>query len=460
MAGIGFTLRKIVGRSYMSYALQAAFTGVFIVAGPWILSIINLTIITASPDIEGGLENLYGPLVYGFAFFFLGNAPLHYLFTRVSADLVYIRQERQVMGALLVFLVPVGLLGLVIALGILRFADPSGSIFDPTFRLGFLLFALGLNGSWLVLIVVSLLRWYVRLLGAFLVSMAMSIGLIFLLGQQPSIGQLMLVYGISNFLLTLALVGLCLWEYPPKMVFDLENRIRETLTQFWRLILTGWFYAAGLWSEKILYWIAYGEPQGRTRVYLFAPYDFAVYLGNLTLIAGMVYFVIYAETNFSIYLRKFLSALDHRPYTDIQASMVRLKRTVFSEIRTITLVQGIMVAILLGVTAYLTRLFPQLVPSIWIMNLGIVFFQVVLICILNFLFYVNQFRKAFGCAVFFFLGTCTLTILELFFRSAYIPTLPLGTGAILGSAISVALGLVLLEKSFSHLDRLLYVHRN
>jgi uncharacterized membrane protein len=45
MAGIGFELRKVITKGGLGSFIKAAFSGVMIVAGPWLLSIVGITLI-------------------------------------------------------------------------------------------------------------------------------------------------------------------------------------------------------------------------------------------------------------------------------------------------------------------------------------------------------------------------------------------------------------------------------
>lgn len=453
MAGIGFTLRKIMGRSYMSFILQAAFTGVFIVAGPWLLSILNLSLLGALLPADSGVNpsTLFAPIVYGYAFFLITSSPLHYLFTRMAADFLYNKQERQVTRIMLWFLVPIELVGLVVSLGILYFADPTGTVLSLPFRLGYVLFGLGINALWLILIVVSLLRWHGRLLASFLFSMGISVAVLLVIGND--LPTIMLAFGASNVLLAVVLGILCLGAFAPARIAHLGTQVRTTLYESRFLIASGWLYGLTLWSEKILYWFTKGSRVGDLGLRLFETYDFAVYIANLSLIPGMVYFVIYAETSFASNLRRFLNALDHQTYAFIQREKVDLLDTVKVQIRLVALVQGAVMLVLALLTPFLSTALLNLNPQAWLMNLGIVLFQSLNVTLMNFLYYINQFRRVFRVTLTYLFMVLSLSLIEIALG------LPLGLGALLGAFGAFWLYAYQLKVAIASLDRIILTRK-
>lgn len=438
-----------MGRSYMSFILQAAFTGVFIVAGPWLLSILNLSVLGSLLASFEGIEpgNLFAPIVYGYAFFLLSSVPIHYLFTRMAADYLYMKQERQVTRIMLIFLVPLILLGVLVSLVILHLADPGATQLSLTFRVGYVLFGIGINILWLVLIVVSLLRWHGRLLASFLLSLGLSVVILQIFGA--GIDDIMLAFGLSNLIMALVLGILCLVAFPPSKIVHLGAQIRQTLVQSRFLLLAGWLYSLTLWAEKILYWITDGAPAGTLNIRLFEPYDFAVYLANLSLIPGMVFFVVYAETSYASSLRKFLNALDHQTYTIIQRTKHELSIVAKKQILSMIVTQGAVVILLVLLTPVLTSLFPSLLPHLWLMNLGIVFFQSLNVTLMNFLYYMNQFRRVSQMMICYFLLVVGFTLVE---RQV---GLPYGLGALVGAGLVVGLLWWQLIFAIKHLDRII-----
>lgn len=87
MAGIGFVLERIVERQGIRGIARVALVGVFVVAGPWIISSIALAVVSLA--LGAGRAHFFGAIVYIYAGTLIAFGGYHYLLTRVSADLLY-----------------------------------------------------------------------------------------------------------------------------------------------------------------------------------------------------------------------------------------------------------------------------------------------------------------------------------------------------------------------------------
>jgi uncharacterized membrane protein len=186
MAGIGFTLRKVIARGEMGSTVQAALSGILIVAGPWILSIITLSIVNRYMGVmmaeASGL--FIAQLVYTYSASLILFSPIHLLFTRLIADLIWEDRESEASRLLLWFCAFTGLLSLIIAIPAFLLMPLSGLGNPMLFRWGAILFFLFINLIWVILLFNSLLRWYGRILGFMSLGMAVSVGLIWLWGSS------------------------------------------------------------------------------------------------------------------------------------------------------------------------------------------------------------------------------------------------------------------------------------
>ena len=116
MAGIGFELRKVMGRGGIGSFLRAAFAGIMIVAGPWILSVIGINIIQRLPGLSlGPLAYFAAAVIYCYAWSLFLFGGFHFLFTRIVADKLYEKKEGEAAGAIVFFGLAVGLVVLVIS---------------------------------------------------------------------------------------------------------------------------------------------------------------------------------------------------------------------------------------------------------------------------------------------------------------------------------------------------------
>jgi uncharacterized membrane protein len=364
MAGIGFTLRKVIARGEMGSTVQAALSGILIVAGPWILSIITLSIVNRYMGVmmaeASGL--FIAQLVYTYSASLILFSPIHLLFTRLIADLIWEDRESEASRLLLWFCAFTGLLSLIIAIPAFLLMPLSGLGNPMLFRWGAILFFLFINLIWVILLFNSLLRWYGRILGFMSLGMAVSVGLIWLWGSSSGLAGAMMGFAVGHGVIVVLLLVLGLVSYPPvargqgfREVWDYAKRYRQ-------LIIAGTLANAAIWLDKIIYWFSRGSVVEGSIYRIFEGYDVAVYYANLIMVPGLAYFVIFGETGFYTYLRKFLITLTRGTYVQLQKTKFAMIRGMRRELSNQQIFQGgiTLVAILLAPSIFTLGSIPPL----------------------------------------------------------------------------------------------------
>ncbi|HEB10082.1 MAG TPA: hypothetical protein ENI06_02575, partial [Spirochaetales bacterium] len=128
MAGIGFELQRVLRKGGMTSFLQVALSGVIIVAGPWLLSIIGIFLISrfAGFALKEGASLFMGVIIYSYAFSLFIFGGTHYVFTRFISDLIYLEKKEESAAALILASMTVTLLaGLVGFAGVLNIGAPE-----------------------------------------------------------------------------------------------------------------------------------------------------------------------------------------------------------------------------------------------------------------------------------------------------------------------------------------------
>jgi uncharacterized membrane protein len=122
MAGIGFELKRVVEQGGVGSFLKAALSGTMIVAGPWLISILSITIIQRLvwflPPVDH--QVFIAVIVYSYALSLILFGGIHYIFTRLLADLIYKKKDRAA-GSMLVYFLLLTALAAGIIGGILGF---------------------------------------------------------------------------------------------------------------------------------------------------------------------------------------------------------------------------------------------------------------------------------------------------------------------------------------------------
>ena len=456
MAGIGFELRKVAGKGGIGSFFQIAFSGAMIVAGPWILCIITITAIkTLLNRIFGdSLELFMGIVIYSYAFSLFLFGGFHYIFTRRMSDLLYVKKDSEAFGYVLRLCIPVAFISILIAL-------PAVFSFDidiphmALFRFSAVLTFVSLNCLWIVMLFASALKWYIRILLVYTGGLGSSVILIFLLAAPFGTSGAMLGFAAGHLLIVLLLLLLCriAWkpETPPPPD-DLEGapetvpflfRLTAIFVRYTRkhkyLFGAGLLYYWGIWIDKIVMWAALGSPVPGTFIRLFELYDIPVFYANLSMIPGLVFFVIYSETEFYVGLKRFLLTLTNGRYSDIFNSKKRLCSTTGKSLKEQCLLQAIVTVIAVILTG----------NNILKITLTAVFFHLLLLTLLNYLFYIEQYRHAFIAAAIFFTANLLAVLTGFIPGISFIPGLSYTIGA---AAADVTAG-ILLKRDLSRLER-------
>ncbi len=458
MAGIGFTLRKVISRGELGSTFQAALSGIMIVAGPWILSIITLSLINRYLSLvmaeNSGL--FVGQLIYSYSSSLVLFSPVHLLFTRLIADLIWEERENEASRLLLWFILFTAAASLVLSLPTILTAPYEGISRPGLFRLASVLFYLSINLIWLILLYTSLLRWYGRILWLMAFGMAIAVLLIWLWGQSAGLGGAMMGFAVGHFLIAAMLLIIGLRAYKPSPSGQGWSDIADYLWRYRDLIAAGTLANAAIWADKIIYWFTRGSRIEGSMLTIYPAYDQVVYYANLIMVPGLVYFVIFGETGFYTYLRKFLITLTRGSYAQIQQSKFAMIRSMNRELANQQLFQGgiVLVAILLASSIFSGE---AISPTLFQISSAGVFFLLGFMTVINYLYYFELYRLALVSAVLFFTLNLVLTLgLEALFYFGLLPLpVPAGLSFLLSVMIAAAAAYRYLASSAKTMDRLL-----
>jgi uncharacterized membrane protein len=163
------------------------------------------------------------------------------------------------------------------------------------------------------------------------------------------------------------------------------------------------FYYWGIWIDKMVFWATVGQPVPGTFFRLFDVYDIPVYLANLTMIPGLVYFIVVLETDFYSSLKAFLQSLGEGILGEIQNRKKTMLVNLKEGLREQSLFQGVITAAFLILAPPMARTFSGLNVFLLRTTIVAVFFQLLFLTEMTFLFYFEQYRASFVAALFYFL---------------------------------------------------------
>ncbi|HOX92719.1 MAG TPA: exopolysaccharide Pel transporter PelG, partial [Spirochaetales bacterium] len=326
MAGIGFTLKRVISRGDVTSFALGSLGGVFIVAGPSILSMVSLWLVTG--PLASAQPGSMGPFTAALIYTLMGStilsAGLQYTFTRSVADSLHRGQEGQAVGALLkllAWLAPLSFaLGALVAWLLVMF--PGSTAMLESITVGIL--ASSTTCLWILVLFSSMLHRYLRVLVLYAFGMAAAVLLSGPLAKAMGSAGLALAFAGAYLVIDIGLLVFILAERKPltPVGFDPPRKMAQ---RYPALLLYGFAYQGALWADKIITWFSRGRQEPGSSLFLAPQVDSVAYLASLSLVPGLVFFIVSSETEYFAALRRFLNALAKQPYRVIRSTMHELQ---------------------------------------------------------------------------------------------------------------------------------------
>lgn len=396
MAGIGFELRKYLDDDSFTGTLKAYGFAGLISAGPWVLSILGVMLIgiVALSQKVGGqqVEQFTTSVTWIMGTSLILSGVLQLVFTRFIADRLFEGKDHLInpnlFGALLITTVVSGLLALATVI----------TLFEESLAYELLMVAnfVTLSNIWILVIFVAGLKKFKVILYSFFFGYTTTVLLSILLmpyGLNGLLSGLLAGHALLFFLMLAVIIP----EYPVKETVRVDFLKRKQI--FPVLIFVGIFYNLGIWIDKLIFWLNPGTSEaviGPLRASLI--YDLPIFLAYLSIIPGMAVFLLRIETDFAEAYDGFFNAVrGNASLQEIETLGNEMILAVREGIFQIIKVQGITVLVLymLGpkIIAWL-GISDKFIHLYYIDLVGVAA-QVLMLAVLNVLFYLDRLRDAF-----------------------------------------------------------------
>ncbi|MBP8182527.1 MAG: exopolysaccharide Pel transporter PelG [Rhodoferax sp.] len=450
MAGIGFELRKLLKKKTYAGLLQAyAYAGI-ISSGPWVLSIIGIMFIgilsVGSIFPKEGISQFQVTVTYLFLISLIGTGLVQLSFTRFVADRIFEKNEQSILpnfnGLILV------VIGLSIAIGIpfVAFLFPEQTVL---YRLLFVTGLAIMSAIWVATVFLTGLKHYHAIVLIFFLGYSSTLIMAVFFRAALGMEGLLLGFVLGHYLLLMGMIWLVYRNYHSEqfVAFDIWKKGAMYPTMMW----TGFFFNLGAWVDKLMFWYypATGQPViGALNASVI--YDFPIFLSYLSVIPGMAVFLVRIETDFVEYYIKFYDAVREGNTLDYITRMrnhmvYHIQRGLFD----IAKIQGIAVLITFAAGGLLldwigiSRLY---LPLLYVDVVGAAL-QVVLLGVLNVLFYLDRRRVVLGLTILLPTLNITLTALTLKWGATWF-----GYGFAVSMLITVLIGVWILKKELDMLE--------
>lgn len=449
MAGIGFELRRILAEESFSSLLRAYGYAGLISSGPWVLSIIGVMVVglmslgSVYPELL--IDQFLVSVTYLMAASLIFTGGLQLLFTRFVADRLFEKRDAiilpNLLGAATVTTWSAGLAGLALTAALF---SGTSLVYRVLMVAGFV----ALCNLWLVVIFLTGMKRYKQILLAFAVGYGATVALA--IGLRPFGLEGLLAGFVSGQLLLLSvLFVLVVREYPGQrlVAFDFLNRHQV----FVSLAFTGLFFNAGIWADKFIFWmnpLTSDAVIGPLRSSVI--YDLPIFMAYLAIIPGMAVFLVRIETDFAEHYDQFYEAVRSG---DTLSRIFFLKDQMVFSVRQgvyeILKVQGATV-IIVGLSAeHLLRAIgiSTLYLPLFVVDLVGVSIQVLLMALLNVLYYLDERRVALALSAILLVSNVVLTLL-----SQWLGPVFYGYGFALAMAVTTLIGIAWLGRRMDRLE--------
>ncbi|MFK7861633.1 MAG: exopolysaccharide Pel transporter PelG [Granulosicoccus sp.] len=448
MAGIGFELRKYLEQDTFSGTLKAYGFAGLISAGPWVLSIIGVMLIGTI-----ALMNDVGTLqirqfttsvtwIMGTSLVLTGLLQL--VFTRFIADRLYEKRldliNANLFGALTITTAFSAGIGLVLAI----------TLFDESFIYEMLLASnfVALANVWIVVIFVAGMKRFKLILMAFAIAYTSTV--VFSVWLMPyGLNGLLMGLLLGHALLLFLMLSAVIPEYPVHLSVRFDFLKRSQI--FPGLIAVGFFYNFGIWVDKLIFWLA-----PATSEHVIGPlsnsviYDVPIFLAYLSIIPGMAVFLLRIETDFvQAYDGFFAAVKGNAGLSEIESLGNQMVLSVREGIFQIVRIQGatILILYLMGPTITTWLGISAQYVQLYYINLVGVGAQVLMLAVLNVLFYLDKRSEALIITATLLFSNSAFTWISLELGPRYY-----GDGFGLSMALTAIVSLVILSRELDNIE--------
>lgn len=448
MAGIGFELKKILNKNSLLSIVEAYGLAGVIGSGPWVVSILALLCIgLLSVSMQTSASVIIQFLIivtYMMAGSLIVSGIFQLMLTRLVSDLIFEDQEQRIVANLFGAMLVTTLLGACAAFGVLSLSPNI----DLTTKIVMLMSFILLCNQWLTIIFLSGMKEYYQIFFTIAASYSLMVLLTYLVNPE-TLGSLLLIFMICQAILTFSFLFSIIRNFPPKQLvsFDFLNSKKT----FYSLLFCGLFYNLGVWLDKFVFWFRAETSHQVVDVFRASYiYDVPIFIAYLAIVPGMAVFILKMETEFASKCLAFYDAL--RKGATYQ-SIVLLKNDMTlacqQSIYYIFKVQGVTCMLLLLFAKDILILLNIDVSYLHLLyvNLVGVSLQVLVMAILNVMFYLDKRYEALGLTVFmaatnFILANLSISLGPMFYGYGFAVTMMLTT----------LIGMIVLDNTFAKLE--------
>lgn len=451
MAGIGFQLRKLThSRSYSGHIAAYASAAV-ISAGPWMISILSLMLLTwllhqVLPRHEDDIRLFSACVTHVYAFALVITGPLQILLTRYTADQYSLKTPEHVFpsfrGGLIVATVLSAIIGGVFFIGFV-----PGPRWE--FQVGAALLLVYVSCIFVASVYLSVLREYVRIVFAFFTGYGIGVFAAWFLSKTHGITGAMIGLLGGHLILFVQLAASVRREIGKGS--GSQFAFLKAAKKLPDLLLCGLFYNLGIWIDKFLFWWrSVNAVQVSGALYAAPDYDLAIYLSLLSIVPGMAVFILQVETSFAERFQQYFDAVNHgKPLSQIVTAKEGIIASLRQGFQRLLKVQGITTLLLVVGANALSSVFHVSFMQIGIFRITLFggFLLMAFLAMQTVLFYFNDRKGALLCSFVFLMANGILSAVTVVQNEAWY-----GFGFVVASGVALLIAAMRVNARLASLD--------
>ncbi|MDX5405675.1 MAG: exopolysaccharide Pel transporter PelG [Chromatiaceae bacterium] len=447
MAGIGFELRQILKKNSLLSYVEAYGLAAVIGSGPWVLSILALMVIGMLSIGRVFPTDLIIQFLVLVTYMMAGSLILsglfQLLFTRFISDRLFQRQDQLVTPNLLGCMLVMSLLSALGGGAILTLTTLSAAV-----KITMLTAFVVLCNLWLIIVFLSGMKQYYRIVLTLLGGYSLMVLAAWLMPPSGLLG-LLLVFACSQALIAFTLLFFVLRNYPANQLVAFDFLRRRYA--FVSLAFCGLFYNLGVWADKFVFWFTADVSTQVIDIFRASYiYDLPIFIAYLAIIPGMAVFMLHMETDFAAANEEFYETV--REGGTLDAIFLLKDKMVLAcknSLYQIFKIQGLTLALLLLWSEEILRLLKIDLAYLHLLYVDLVgvSLQVLVMAILNVMFYLDKRYQALALISVMLLANLGLSMLSIELGLAFY-----GYGFATAMLITTLLGLVMLNRQFNRLE--------
>lgn len=297
MAGVGFELKRLAGRRGMLGPVASLGHATVIAAGPWLLTVIALSLIQSRVTLEnewrsGSVQAL---IIYCFCLSLVATAPITAVAIRFASDKVYLKRFEALAPIFLTATLASVLSGLALALVTfsLLLRITASELLLATLSCGIV------SAMWPAMAFCGMVRRYGAISRAFILGLAASVALTFAaerLEFSAGIESLAFASGLGFTTILLQATFLGTFAQGAADSADGGRGSQGPQSNYGMVALGALFSALAIWADTWVMWFGPLQVMSREGLATAPFYDSVMFMARISMVPALAFFVVWVET--------------------------------------------------------------------------------------------------------------------------------------------------------------------